>query len=404
MKNLSSIGILASISVLFLIACGRTVKNNSTRVDYSPEWSMPVQESSNGDRPIERTVEPERLDYEPKTSFTSMAFLEELIPEDNQDFELGCVNRRFITGCYYTGDISTPFLASFSERWNRMQFFRRFMNAWELFERGNDRIADTLSTETVRGNMPMLQNEIQLAFKDTECRKKAKKLVKMLTTIDCTDEDIRRLADLFNELVNMPNKTRDFLSEEDSDAIEQNFWALYDKSLYVEDIDTIQRTRVYEDALEDDLTTLGNELKHRYVEEKDFDARCILALEIGCCGDPDAIDYLGELIEDGRYSMYLFEVWYSWRLRVQSEVFGISTYSEIPDNLYDKARLQVARSFLRHISECPDDKIAQYMLIFLTYTENLRRTGGYYGNEAMGAHLYLRSSFFLPDKIMKRDE
>ena len=139
------------------------------------------------------------------------------------------------------------------------------------------------------------------------------------------------------------------------------------------------------------------------MEESDFDTRCILALEVGCCDDLDAIDYLGELIEDGHYSKYLLEVWLSWRMRAQSEAFGISTFSEIPDNLYDNARLLVAQSFLRHIKEYPDDSLAKMLLLNLTFTENLHRAGGYYGNDALGAHLFLKSQFFLPEEMTNSD-
>ena len=140
------------------------------------------------------------------------------------------------------------------------------------------------------------------------------------------------------------------------------------------------------------------------MDESDFDTRCILALEIGCCNDPDAIDYLGELIEDGRYSKYLLEVWISWRLRAQAVVFGISTYSEIPDNLYDRARLLVAERFLQHLEAHPDDRLAKVLLLNLTYIENLHRAGGYYGNEALGAASYLRQQCFLPECLSKEND
>ena len=347
--------------------------------------------------PEERTVEPEQLDYKPKATFTSASYMEDLIPPGTDGYELGTVNKKFLKGCYYTGNTSTPFLSSFTERWNSTTFLRRFINAEELFERLNTNVGDSLTTETVHGKMPMLPGEIDLAFKDSKSRTLARKLTQMLSTIDYVPEQTEKMAELYQELLDVPSSTPALLPKEETERLKGEFWQLYDKEKYVKDIASIQMIRRIENASANDLTTLGNKLKQRYVEETDFDARCILALEIGCCEDPDAVDYLGELIEDGRYSKYLLEVWLSWRLRAQCDVFGISTFSEIPDNLYDNARLLVAKSFLRHIEENPDDSLAKMLLLNLTFTENLHRAGGIYGNEALGAHSYIRRRLFLPD-------
>lgn len=383
--------IIIIVSTLLLAGCGRTVKTSGIHIEHSPSWGIEVQETS------------EKLSYKPKATFTSLAYMENLIPSGEEGFELGTVNNMFLKGCYYTGDALTPFLASFAERWNRIQFFRRFVNAEEIFERENSNYGDSLTTETIRGKMPMLPKEIQLAFKKSECRKKAKRLVKLLTTIDYVPEETERMVDLFNDLVQTPYETPEYITEKEIEAVQEQFWSLYDKERYVKDIAAIQKIRSNEDTPADELTALGNQLKRRYVEESDFDTRCILALEIGCCDDLDAIDYLGELIEDGHYSKYLLEVWLSWRMRVQSEAFGISTYSEIPDNLYDNARLLVAESFLRHIAVNPNDRLAMVLLMNLTFVENLHRAGGYYGNEALGAHLFLKNQFFLPEEMTDSD-
>ncbi|MBQ6576432.1 MAG: hypothetical protein IJL91_01615, partial [Bacteroidales bacterium] len=188
------------------------------------------------------------------------------------------------------------------------------------------------------------------------------------------------------------------------EATDKDFWVLYDKSKYVVDYDEIQKKRLPEEVDSYELQRLSLSLQKKYLEEKDFDAKCIYALEMGCYDFPYAIDYLGELIEDGRYSKYLFEVWVSWRLRAQSGVFGISTYSEIPDNLYDNARLLVAQAYVKHIVENPNDTLAKFLLMNMIYTENLHRPGGYYGNEALGAELFLRTRFFLPEDEDEADE
>lgn len=273
----------------------------------------------------------------------------------------------------------------------------------EIFERQNTNIGDSLTTDTVRGKLPMLKNEYQLAFRSGTCVAKAKRLVKMLTTIDYVPAECEKMAHLFGELVNVPYDTPDYVTEADIEDVRKDFWTLYDKSQYVQDIAEIQKIRVNEDYGTEALENLRSSLQKRYVEATDFDERCILACEMACCGQENGIDYLGELIEAGRYSKYLLEVWVDWRLFAQQGVFGISTYSEIPDNLYDNARLLVAQEYVRHISEHPDDKFAKVLLLNLTYAETLHRAGGYYGNEALGASLFVKERYFLPEGVAKEN-
>ena len=381
---------------MLLPACNSRSSNaGKNLVENSPSWGVEA---------VEEPAAPEEdsvvfLDYTPKASFTTVAAMVALYPQD-REFVRGEVNEKFLKGCYYTGDASTPLRTSFAERWNRLTFLHRFVNAEELFERENSNLGDSLTSETVRGKMPMLPNEYQLAFRNIECRNQAKKLVKMLTTIDYVPEQTERMAQCFEELVGMPFETPDFLSEDEMESVGAKFWDLYDKSKYIEDYNDIRQKRLPEDVDAAELQRLSFPLQQRYIAETDFNARCIYVLEMGCYGFPDTVDYLGELIEDGRYSKYLYEVWVSWRLRAQASVFGISTFSEIPDNLYDNARLLVAKTFLNHLAANPSDTLAKVLLMDLTYADNIRRAGGYYGNEALGAETALRTKYFLPDELL----
>ena len=388
------------LSALILFGCkARTNNTTVPRVERSPEWGVVTQEEE--ESVVYDEVDDEEdltyAEYTPKATFTSVDTMDSLLGE-YADFYFGKVNDKFLKGCYYTGPTSTPFLASFAERWNKMTFLRRFVNAEEIFERENVFVDDSLSTETVRGVMPMLPNEYKLAFRDKESQTLARKLVKMLTTIDYIPELTEKMSDCFKELVAIPFETPEFISDEEIDLISDSFWEQYDKTRYIEDYETIQKRRADKNATHKYLVGFTVPLQLRYIQEKDFDARCIYAIELGCYDFQDAVDYLGELIEDGRYSKYLFEVWLSWRLRAQSAAFGISTWSEIPDNLYDNARLLVAKAYLKHIAEEPSDNLAKLLLLNLTYTENLHRSGGYYGNESLAADLLLCRRYFLPDQ------
>ena len=219
----------------------------------------PANNVVNNDTPIlveSSFVEEEYIDYSPKTTFTSIGFMESLGPAESEEWDYGIINDQYLDGCYYVGDSSTPFLASFAERWNKAEFLRRFVNAVELFERLNNG-RDSTDTETIHGEMPMVQNEYQLAFRSHQCRDKAKKLVQMLSTIDYTEENIDKLANSFTELVNVPYDTKDFITQEEMDATEMDFWSLYDKSKYVADIAKIQKIRIDKDADYDTLVRMS---------------------------------------------------------------------------------------------------------------------------------------------------
>lgn len=408
MKNKSIVFLSIAILVLsMLVGCGgRSSKSNGPRLERSPEWGVvPANENRNTeDDSIDDVPTIPDVPYEPKVTFTGRETLDSLCSYVSEGETLGIANALFLDGCYYTGDTSTPFLASFAERWNKAAFLRRFVNAEELFERENTNVGDSLTTDTVRGKLPMLKNEYQLAFRNGTCVAMAKKLVKILQTIDYVPAEREKMANLFGELVNVPYDTPDYVTEVDIEAIQKDFWTLYDKSQYVRDIAEIQKIRVNEDYGTEALEKLRSSLQKRYVEATDFDIRCILAIELSNCGQENGVDYLGELIEAGQYSKYLFEVWVAWRLRAQDGVFGISTFSEIPDNLYDNARLLAAKEYVKHIKSNPNDLLAKVLLLNMTYTETIHRAGGYYGNEALGASLFLKERYFLPDELSKDSE
>lgn len=405
--RLSIILLSVSLTALLLVSCsGRSSKSTGPRLERSPGWGVvtPDENRNMSDDSINAVPTIPDVPYEPMVTFTGRETLDSLCSHVSEDGVLGEVNAMFLDGCYYTGDTSTPFLASFAERWNKVTFLRRFVNAEELFERENTNVGDSLTTDTVRGELPMLKNEYQLAFRNSTCVAKAKRLVKMLQTIDYVPAEREKMARLFDELVNIPYDTPDYVTEADIEVIQKDFWTLYDKSQYVQDIAEIQKIRVNEDYGTEALEKLRSLLQKRYVEATDFDERCVLACELSNCGQENGIDYLGELIEAGLYSKYLFEVWVAWRLRAQDGVFGISTFSEIPDNLYDNARLLVANEYVKHIKSNPNDLLAKVLLLNMTYTETIHRAGGYYGNEALGASLFLKERYFLPDELSKDSE
>lgn len=115
------------------------------------------------------------------------------------------------------------------------------------------------------------------------------------------------------------------------------------------------------------------------------------------------VDYgvLEELLDDGRYSPQLFFLWRIWRCGMQLNTYGASSWSDIPNGLYNAKRLQIAKSILNHIIENPDDAIAinQY-LVTAGQTNILRRGDFTMGNQAFMEVYYLN---LMPDKDIDND-
>jgi len=95
-----------------------------------------------------------------------------------------------------------------------------------------------------------------------------------------------------------------------------------------------------------------------------------------------AISIYKSIIEEHRYSIYLFEAWLKWRLVTQREN-GLSKSSDIPNDLYDNLREQVASIVLDYISQNPDDDMAKNEFLVIATHDIVRRFGDYpYGNQS----------------------
>lgn len=94
-----------------------------------------------------------------------------------------------------------------------------------------------------------------------------------------------------------------------------------------------------------------------------------------------AIEKYKALLAQKKYSLYLFEAWLKWRTVLQ-ENSGLSHYSNIPNDEYDKAREEAAAVVLDYISKNQHDDMAiNEFLLFATH-DIVRRFGDYpYGNQ-----------------------
>ncbi len=89
-----------------------------------------------------------------------------------------------------------------------------------------------------------------------------------------------------------------------------------------------------------------------------------------------------EFVETRQYSPYLSEMWRTWRASM-STLMGASSWSYIPNSLYNAKRRQVAEIIIKHIEAYPNDILAQGVLIDLAGIDNISRHGSYFGNASI---------------------
>lgn len=129
----------------------------------------------------------------------------------------------------------------------------------------------------------------------------------------------------------------------------------------------------------------------------DFDLKCDHAMAYIYDSEffKSDFDVLEDLLDDGRYSSQLFFLWRIWRCGVQLSTtkhgqFGPSTWSLIPNKLYNEKRLQIAETTLKHIVAHPDDIIAVNQYLVTSAAPNILRAGEYFmGNQSFMEIYYL---------------
>lgn len=121
--------------------------------------------------------------------------------------------------------------------------------------------------------------------------------------------------------------------------------------------------------------------------ETDFDKKCAYAMQyiyfVGLYNSDMSV--IEGLLDDGRYSPYLFFLWRIWRCGVQlrDPNYGPSTWSPIPNKMYNEKRRMVAETTLHHIANHRDDAMAiNHYLVTATFP-NIMRFGDFLaGNES----------------------
>lgn len=232
---------------------------------------------------------------------------------------------------------------------------------------------------------------LRSAIEDSRTCASAAKVLSLFKRLDGGQKSLDRLN---KAMMEFGAHLEDFPELASADLMEEfrsRFWDWYSKDAHVESIGKLIRIAHPESG--DQLSEREIDLLRHAVEcERDIDRRAILAIEYSKFADASLL--LGEIIESGIYTKYLFEVWLVWRTAVQVNWMGMSSDSLIPDMYYSTLRCKCINTYLRHLQTDPDP-FDRCLIENMLVTENLHRLDGLFGNEATSYQYYLRRSMFI---------
>jgi len=170
---------------------------------------------------------------------------------------------------------------------------------------------------------------------------------------------------------------------------EKKYWSTLDKKNYIKSADYPE----YEKLKKSD-TKAGQALLEKMSNQAiNFQEYTVYQIESAdlyvkhpAASDNDprilAIDKYKAIIDQNKYSIYLFEAWVKWRALVQYDT-GLSKSSDIPNYVYNKKREQVALTILNHVITHPKDEMAINEFLLMATHDNVKRFGDYsFGNQS----------------------
>ena len=169
---------------------------------------------------------------------------------------------------------------------------------------------------------------------------------------------------------------------------EKAYWQTVDKSNYI-------KSKEYNDYRKLKKTNLKSSLNllEKIVQKTiDFQEYSIYQIELADQYEKKsdslennasklAIEKYKYILDKKKYSIYLFETWLKWRTVTQQHL-GISKFSEIPNDKYNKMRKEVAYIILDYITKNDKDAMAINQFTLMATHDIVRRFGEYpYGNQ-----------------------
>jgi len=269
-------------------------------------------------------------------------------------------------------------------RHNYCAVMNRVLHGYEWFQRissdGSAEDDGTLSKKDTLRWILLSQPILTEAFitNSIESRKSAEAaigLVRAYRRFDGNDDEGTPFYKAFLHFKEVFMDLPTFVTGEELDSFEKEFWGWYNKEQFVPGISALIKMNMKgnegEKLTEDQLKKLVLRVK----SEKDIDKRTILALELGL------------------YSRYLLEAWISWRANAQME-HSPSSFSLIPNNYYDLIRVKCLNTMLRHCQE-EDDYRTRCLMENLILCELVHRMGSLAGNSSFLTCMHLSYNEFI---------
>jgi hypothetical protein len=170
---------------------------------------------------------------------------------------------------------------------------------------------------------------------------------------------------------------------------ETQYWQTNDKNNYIKSPDYATYKSLKAASLKEALALLDKISK----QTTDFQEYSIYQIELadqyvkhsdslGESAYETAIEKYKAILDQEKYSIYLFESWLKWRLVNQQHIYGLSKTSDIPNDDYDKMREQVALTILDYITMHSKDEMAINEFLLMATHDIVKRFGDYpYGNQ-----------------------
>ena len=214
-------------------------------------------------------------------------------------------------------------------------------------------------------------------------KKKTKEIDNEFNSLDKLNgkyiEELKRVVEKIEYTKRFPGKNFKVIDEEISLIQDRQ-----DKKIYLNAVELI-KDKKYQRAYEI-LTGLRKKYKNTSFEY------CIMYRISDCLlmedsnlevDDKDSretgIELLSNILDSNVYLPILYYVFLKWRTMEQSYNYGMSNYSEIPNEMYNRKRWHIVQLIKEYLHSNPDDKWAQTQIFLLLDLPNINR-GTPYGN------------------------
>ena len=272
-------------------------------------------------------------------------------------------------------------------RYNMVSVLNRVVHSYEWFCRYSSAEADSLSTRRdtlawVRTSQPGVSSTLLAeVLPDASARGAASKFLASYRRFNGDSGEGSAFANAFSEYRDAVLATPAIASGEQSDSLEAGFWEWYDKEQFVPGIDQVIKMNMQGAPKWESTDEWLEHFAAAVLSEPDIDRRAILALEYAKFDNFNAVPMLGEIMESGIYTRYLYEVWTSWRAHVQMN-HAPSSFAVIPNNYFDRLRVKCMNTCLEHYQKTGDWRDLCFIENFIC-TDIMHRQGSIAGNESL---------------------